>query len=304
MNLTMQIDKVNARELSREEFRKHYLANSRPLIIKGFAGLFPAGRLWTFEYLSRIMGNHKIGIIDSSKSRNTAYTGHDLVMTFSEFSEIIQRDEYTPYRIFLFNMFREFPELRKEFPTPDIIRGALGNLALAFFGGKNTKVRFHFDIDCSGVLMTQIIGRKRVILIPPAYEKLIYKVPLTSFSLIDPDYPDYNKFPALRYARGYDFILQPGDALFMPSRYWHFNTYLEGGMAVSYRVLANKPLDLFNGLMNTTLLLASDKLMNNILGESWMDRKKIFAMETASDEMKKWQTEQRPTPVFENYSIL
>ncbi len=35
-----------------------------------------------------------------------------------------------------------------------------------------------------------------------------------------------------------------------------------------------------------------------------MDRKKIFAMETASDEMKKWQTEQRPTPVFENYSIL
>ena len=128
-------------------------------------------------------------------------------MKFSEFSKIIQRDQETPYRIFLFNMFREFPELRKEFPTPDLVKGILGNLGLTFFGGKNTSVRFHFDIDCSGVLMTQVIGRKRVILIPPSYDKLIYKVPFTSFSMIDPDKPDHDKYPALRYIEGYDFIL-------------------------------------------------------------------------------------------------
>ncbi len=145
---------------------------------------------------------------------------------------------------FLFNMFKEFPELRKEFPTPEIIKGPLGNIGFAFFGGKNTKVRFHYDIDCSSVLMTQIIGRKRVILIPPLYNSLIYKVPFSSFSLIDPDAPDFEKFPALRYVQGYDFILHPGDALFMPSCYWHFNTYLEGGMAVSYRALATKPADI------------------------------------------------------------
>ena len=193
MNLTLPIDQVDARSLSPEMFRKHYLSNSRPLILHGFADLFPAGRLWTFEYLNKIMGNHRIGIFDNSKVTHTAYVKPDLEMTFSEFSGIIQRDEETPYRIFLFNMFREFPGLRKEFPTPDLIKGPLGNLGLAFFGGKNTRVRFHYDMDCSDVIMTQLIGRKRVILIPPVYDELIYKVPFTSFSLIDPDQPDYGK---------------------------------------------------------------------------------------------------------------
>jgi hypothetical protein len=239
------------------------------------------------------MGNHRIGIFDNSKTKNTAYTSPDFYMTFSEFSEIIQRDEDTPYRIFLFNMFKEFPELRNEFPTPDLVKGPLGNLGLSFFGGKNTKVRFHFDIDCSSVLMTQLIGRKRVILIPPLYEQMIYKVPLGSFSLIEPDKPDYKKFSALRYVEGYDFILQPGDALFMPNRYWHFNTYLEGGMAISYRVLANKPTDIYNGLMNTTLRLAFDKLMNSLIGELWVERKRNIAFENANKSIQKIKEEKQ-----------
>jgi len=299
MKLTLQIDQIDALELSRDKFRNHYLTKSKPLIIKNFANLFPAGKLWTFEYLNKIMGNHKVGIIDSSKSRNTAYTGYDLIMSFSEYSSIIQRDEETPFRIFLLNMFKEFPELRKEFPTPDLVKGVLGNLGLAFFGGKNSKVRFHFDIDCSSVLMTQIIGRKRVILISPFYDKLIYKVPLTSFSLIDPDQPDYEKFSALRYVEGYDFIVQPGDAVFMPSRYWHFNTYLEGGMAVSYRIMANNPADIYNGLMNTTIRLVFDKFMNSTIGDSWMQKKKILAIDNANNMIKKLQEEQKITLLSE-----
>lgn len=295
MDLTLKIDQVDSRDITREKFRNQYLSNSRPLIIKGFADLFPAGKLWTFDYLNNKMGNHQIGVFDNSKKRNSAYVSPDLQMTFSEFTSIIRRDEETSYRIFLFNMFREFPELQNDFPTPEIVKGVLGNLALAFFGGKNTTVRFHFDIDCSGVLMTQFIGRKRVILIPPVYDELIYKVPLTSFSLIEPDKPDYEKFTALRFVKGYDFVLQPGDALFMPSRYWHFNTYLEGGMAVSYRVIANKPSDIYNGIMNTTLRLVFDKLMNQLMGEFWLERKKSLAIDRANNMVKKLVTEQRAT---------
>lgn len=286
MNLTLEIDQAEARGVSREMFRKNYVANAKPLILKGFADLYPAGKLWTFDYLNKKMGDHKIGIFDNTKPRNTAYVNPDLQMTFSEFSSIIQRDEETPYRIFLFNMFREFPELRKEFPTPELVDGVLGNLGLAFFGGKNTKVRFHYDIDCSCVLMTQLIGRKRVILISPLYDKLIYKVPFTSFSLIDPDKPDYEKFPALRYVEGYDFILQPGDALFMPSRFWHFNTYLEGGMAVSYRLIASKPNDIYNGIMNSTFRLLFDKSMNALMGQKWTEKKKNLAIENAGNKVK------------------
>jgi hypothetical protein len=303
MNLTLQIDQVEARDLSRKKFHKEYVANYKPLIIKNFADLYPAGRLWNFDYLNNKMGNHVIGVFDNSKPKNTAYVKPDLQMKFSEFFSIIQRDEETPYRIFLFNMFGDFPELRKEFPTPDLVKGVLGNLGLAFFGGKNTKVRFHFDTDCSSVLMTQLIGKKRVILISPEYDTLIYKIPLASFSLINPDKPDFEKFPALQYVEGYDFILLPGDALFMPNRYWHFNTYLEGGMAVSYRIIADKPVDIYNGIMNTTLRLVFDKFMNAALGDVWMEKKKNMAIKNANRRMKKLNNEQNIATLLKGTSV-
>lgn len=287
MDLSLPVDKMDAQEVTREKFRDEYLSESRPLIINGFADLFPAGKLWGFDYLNQKIGEHVIGVIDNSKKKNTAVTSPDLRMKFSEFLAIIRRDEETPYRIFAFNLFREFPEMRKEFPTPEIIRGLLGNLGLTFFGGKNTTVRFHYDIDCSGVLMTQVIGRKRVILIPPQYDRLLYKVPFASFSLIDLEKPDYAKFPGLNYIKGYDFILQPHDALFMPARYWHFNTYLEGGMAISHRVLANNPSDLYNGIMNTTIRLLFDKSMNALQGDRWMEWKRSIAFENARKEILK-----------------
>jgi ribosomal protein L16 Arg81 hydroxylase len=293
MELSLQVEVSEKPGMSREEFRRDYLSKSRPVIIRNFADQFPAGKLWTFDYLNQKMGDHIVGVIDNSVKKNTALTHPDLKMKFHEFTDIIRRDEETKYRIFGFNMFREFPELRKEFPTPKIVSGILGNLALTFFGGKNTTVRFHYDIDCSGVLMTQLIGRKRVILIPPQYNDLLYKVPFASFSMINLENPDYDKFPGLKYVKGYDFILQPGDALFMPARYWHFNTYLEGGMAVSFRVIANNPEDFYTGIMNTTLRLLFDKSMNSLQGEKWMEMKKNRAILNANKALKKLEVNDR-----------
>ena len=188
---------------------------------------------------------------------------------------------------------KNFLNCEKDFPTPDLVKGVLGNLGLAFLEVRIQKSVFILISIVQSVLMTQIIGRKRVILISPVYDKLIYKVPLTSFSMIEPDRPDYNNFSALRYVEGYDFIIHPGDALFMPSRFWHFNTYLEGGMAVSYRTMANNPSDIYNGLMNTTLRLAFDKFMNSLMGDLWMEKKKIVAMDNANNMIKKLHKEQK-----------
>ena len=65
MNLTLKIDQVDAATMTRERFRREYLSNFKPLILKGFAKLFPAGRLWTFDYLNEKMGEHVIGVLDN-----------------------------------------------------------------------------------------------------------------------------------------------------------------------------------------------------------------------------------------------
>ena len=105
--------------------------------------------------------------------------------------------------------------------------------------------------------------------------------------MVNIEKPDYEKFPGLKYVKGYDFVMEPGDALFMPSRYWHYNTYLEGGMAVSYRVLASQPKSVYNGLMNTSLRLMYDKMMGKVLKEKWVDRKMASSIRRAEQEIRK-----------------
>ncbi len=49
--------------------------------------------------------------------------------------------------------------------------------------------------------------------------------------------PDYDQFPALKLAQGYEVILDHGDTLFMPAGYWHHMEYLDSGFAMSLRAL-------------------------------------------------------------------
>lgn len=287
MDLTLQPNCIDGSELTVQLFNQKYKNTKVPLVIKNFAIQFPAGKLWTFDYFKKKLGTRQVGVFDNNIKRNTAYVIPDLYMPFGDFLDIIQKDEETSFRMFLFDMFKECPELRKDFPTPDIMKGILGKIGFSFFGGKNTTVRFHYDIDATNVLMTQVLGRKKVILISPDYNKLIYKVPFASFSLINLENPDYETFPGLKHVKGYNFILEPGDALFMPSCFWHYNTYLEGGMAISYRSLPSSADDLLTGLLNTTVRLAFDKTMNKLWHEKWYELKKEKAKKRARDEMDK-----------------
>ena len=176
----------------------------------------------------------------------------------------IKKDEHTDLRLFLCNLFKYNPELRKEYPCPDVFKGLLDKKGYMFFGGKDTTVRIHYDIDMSNVLLTQFGGRKRVILIAPEYADLLYRLPFNTYSLIDFDNPDYTKFPALRYVKGYEVVLEPGDSIFMPSGYWHYMTYLEGSFSVSYRKLSPHLKDNLEGVVNLGVFLPLDSCMTAV----------------------------------------
>jgi hypothetical protein len=153
-----------------------------------------------------------------------------------------------------------------------------------FLGGKDTDVRLHYDVDYSNVLLTQIHGSKRVILYGPDQSKFLYKVPFNTHSLAD--VKDYEKWPALKYAKGYEIIQEPGDGLFMPSGWWHYNTYLDGGISVAYRKLAGTPAGLWKGGSFVAFTMPFDKVMNSILGQKWFARKKRICLERAEKAIK------------------
>ncbi len=277
MDLSLKIDVV--KNISPNRFNEEYLKPQKPVVIKGIADNEIAGRKWSINYFKETMGDVVIDVYDNKnvKSAASAFSTPDLKMNLGNYLDIIAKDEHTDLRIFLFNLFKYNPKLRDEFPCPEIMKGILDGVGYMFFGGKDTTVRIHYDIDMSSVMHTHFGGRKRVVLFAPEYSDLLYRLPLNTYSLIDIDNPDYGKYPGLEFVKGYDFILEHGDSIFMPSGYWHYMTYLEGSFSVSYRKIAPTFQAKLQGFMNIAIYMQFDKLMNKILGSKWLETKKKIA---------------------------
>ena len=288
MKITTDMDVV--KNISKKDFDTNYLIPQKPCVIKGLIENEIAGKRWTIDYFKATMGGLLVDVYDNSiKKKNGAYTSSDLKMRFEDFLKVIEKDEHTDLRMFLFNLFKYNPELKKEFPCPAIFKGLLDNIGYTFFGGKDTSVRIHYDIDMSNVLNTQVYGRKRVVLIAPEYNELLYRLPLNTYSLVDIDYPDYEKYPGLKYVSGCEYIMEPGDSIFIPSGYWHLMQYLSGGISVAYRKIAQPSEVKLEGLKNFIVNLPVDKLLAVTLGDKWLKYKEETAAMRAEISVLKMQ---------------
>jgi hypothetical protein len=282
---SVSIDVVE--NIGEKEFRKNYLRAQRPVVIKGLAKEQPAGKKWTVDYIKQVCGDVMVDLFDNNIANNaSAFTKPDLKMRFGDFVDIITNDKPSSLRMFLFNMFKCKPELRNDFKCPQLFNGILGRMGFMFFGAKDVKVRIHQDIDMSNVLLTQFHGRKKVVLVEPKYSELLYRLPFNTHSLVDLDNPDYEKFPGLQYIETMECILEPGDTLYMPSGYWHYITYLDGGFAVSYRKMAIGFRAKVTGALSLFVFMPFDKLMNNILGIRWLMRKQKMATKRANKAIR------------------
>lgn len=280
MDLSLKVDVISAED--QIGFRENYFKKQKPVVIQGLLKGTIAEKKWNLDYMKQKLGDQEVDVYDNNFVRTSAYTKGDLKMKFSDFIMEIKKDEPATKRLFLFNGFKYCKELSCEFPCPKIFNGSLDKLGYMFFGGKNTEVRMHFDIDMSNVLHTQFVGRKRFFLFSQENNAHLYKTPFNTYSIADFKSPDYSKFPGLQYAQGYDVTLNPGESLFMPSGYWHYIVYQEGGFAVTYRKMAFGINSWFAGISYVTYKLLIDKLMNLIFGKYWVNYKRSVAFHRAN----------------------
>ncbi len=273
IDLSLKIDVVE--NISRKEFLEKYHKPQRPVVIKGLVDQQPAGQKWTREWFKAYMGDEMIGLYDNKVERHkwSTTTVPDIQMKFGDYLDIISKDEPTDLRMFLADLYKLRPELRQDFSCPPMYQNLLGKLGFMFLGGKDTDVRGHYDVDSSCVLLTQIFGQKRVIIFAPENTPYLYKVPFNTHSFVNVANPDYEKYPALQFAKGYDVILDEGDSIYMPSNYWHFITYLNGGMGVSHRHLSPSLVNWTKGGLFMGVTMPFDKLMNRWFTTRWYNYK-------------------------------
>ncbi len=293
MNLN-SVDKVES--ISPENFKANYYLPKKPLVITGLAKQWPAYNKWTWDYFKQIVGEKKVGLYNNVKS--DAYTPintADDYKTFGEYVDMIQEGP-AAWRIFLFNIFTHAPQLTEDFTWPEeLMKGFVKKYPMLFTGGQTSITHMHFDIDLSHILHTQFGGRKKVLLFRHEEQHKLYRKPFEVLSLADfSNYnmgmgkPDYEKFPALKYATGYELIMEHGDTLFMPAGYWHHMEYLESGFAMSLRALQNTISGKAKGAWNLFGMRSIDTIMKKTNPRWWYNYKIKKIDRFASQELRKY----------------
>jgi Cupin-like domain len=254
--------------LTRETFIQDYLKPKRPVVFTDLADQWPATHKWTFDYLRQHYGNLDVPIVGPDFHKpGPNYMKSTVTMKFGDYLTKIENGP-AKERIFLWNIFDHARHLTADVPNPDICNGWVDQYPFMFFGGAGAVTTLHYDIDCSNVFHTHFLTRKHVVLFEPRQSRFLYQHPFTVQSHVDPLHPDFDRFPALKNAVGYETILGHGETLFIPSLWWHHIVYLEGGFSISLRS-RDSLLTQAKGVWNIARHFAVDKSMNSLFGARW-----------------------------------
>jgi hypothetical protein len=128
------------------------------------------------------------------------------------------------------------PELAADLPVPPYCRDAPWRNLRMWVSAADTAVPLHRDVAQN--IFCQLVGRKRFLLYPAAATPWLYSHPfrsaLTNYSRFDPERPDYARFPLSREVEPVDVVLGPGDALYLPTRWWHQVRSLDASLSMSF----------------------------------------------------------------------
>lgn len=281
-----EIERVKT--ITKEDFFNNYVRKQKPVIVEQLTHDWPAYEKWKLNYIKDIAGNKIVPLYDDRPvSHKDGFNEAHAKMKMADYIDLLL-SKPTNYRIFLYNLMKEVPSLKNDFKWPDIGLKLVKQLPMLFFGGENSKVFIHYDIDYSNILHFHFHGKKRCILFEPSQTPYLYKVPhaLISREDIDFDNPDFEKWPALKHARGLVADLEHGEMLYMPEGYWHYMKYITSGFSMSLRAFPRKISNLGKAAYNVFIMRNFDNIMRKYKGQSWIDYKNRQAIVNTHKNLK------------------
>lgn len=274
MKLNLQ-EVPRVKNITKEEFITNYFKPQRPVVIERFIEDWPAYDKWNLDYIKTIAGDKIVPLYDDRPvDHEDGFNEPHFKMKMSDYVDLL-KSEPTKYRIFLWNILKEIPELQNDFDYPDFGLKIMKSLPMLFFGGKKSHTFMHYDIDLANIFHFHFEGKKQCILFDQTQNEYLYKIPHSLITREDIDFsdPDVEKWPALQQAVGWQCELNHGEILYMPEGYWHYMKYLTPGFSMSLRAMARHPKNLSKAVYNVFIMRHFDNLMRRVRGQKWIDWK-------------------------------
>lgn len=229
-------------DLSHDEFLDRYFAPGRPVILVGEMAEWPALSRWTPSYLRAAIGSAVIEY-QGDRSKNDRFEmykdAHRREMPFDQFIDLIGNTEGNDAYLTAYNSANNAGVLSALHPDLGFLDKFLSldvgePHGMMWIGPAGTVTSLHHDLTDN--FIAQIVGRKRLKLIPAADVAKVYNHEHVFSEIADLDDPnlDRSRYPLLAEARICEVILSPGEILFVPLAWWHQARSLDFSVTITY----------------------------------------------------------------------
>jgi hypothetical protein len=228
-------------KLSREEFLREYYTTNRPVIITGMMEDWPALRKWNLDYFAERFGDREVEVQMNRNSGDQAAqyeTNSERFIGRIKFGEFVQKvrtagltnDFYLTANNNSSNR-RILPELWDDIvQIPEYLQSDQPG-GFFWMGPAGTVTPFHHDLTNN--FMAQVIGRK-LLRIAPSWDMPLMRNYHHVFCGVDGRITPAAPSPPLEEPQILEFVLNPGEILFLPIGCLHYVQGLDITVTVSF----------------------------------------------------------------------
>ncbi len=223
--------------ISYEEFERDYLRRNRPVILTGCMNNWPALGKWSPEFFKSAHGSAPVSVAGQDRSLGEFI---DMVLASSPEKPCLYLKDAVVRRIGT-DLLRDiepflpycFPNWLLGFCMPRAVRHHVNSAQIELFiGGFGTRLgEMHYDYIHTHTFLCQIFGRKQFTLFAPEDTPYLYATANQS-AVKNPEQVDLERYPLFARATPYRFVQEPGEAVFLPSGWWHSTKLLTSSIAV------------------------------------------------------------------------
>ena len=234
----LQMPSESNMEITLDEFRTKYIDNFLPVVFRNAAGNWPCVKKWDIDFFEKHYGEREVALSDNEGTIDKKQPQHFEILTFAKYIDELKKgsNKYLKFS----RVMDDDETLKKDFDLPWLRKfhqpTSFAENFLMFMGGSNTLTPTHCGFGHS--MFIQITGRKKWIFWQPN-ERIFFdpRAKRRQYNYTDADPYNLNDpaFPIFKYAKRFEVILEPGDALWFPSHLWHHVENLEGGISVVHK---------------------------------------------------------------------
>lgn len=223
-------------------FAQRYVTKNRPVLIKGAIADTTAFKRWTFDHLREKAGT-KTALLKDWGPQGEIVTRRMEISAYLEEIEQFERERSAgilslkrPSYLHDVPLTSVFPDAETDLAefSKDFFPAWYGAewtaFAQFFLGPSLSLTPLHFDCLLTHNLFFQLRGRKRFTVLDHAEIDFCYRYDWRWFA-VDPEAPDFEKYPLYRQATPRQVLVEPGDVFYMPPGMLHHVRSLDAAMS-------------------------------------------------------------------------